>query len=76
MMWGNHPFVGGRPFRALLLREFIRYAKSHGKSLVLRPREKLPNGIATTIATRKSKNGRTSRMPVGREKSRICRAVK
>jgi peptidoglycan/xylan/chitin deacetylase (PgdA/CDA1 family) len=31
MMWGNHPFVGGRPFRALLLREFIRYAKSHGK---------------------------------------------
>src|SRR6266550_1344635 len=29
MMWGNHPFVGGRPFRALLLREFIRYAKSH-----------------------------------------------
>ena len=31
MMWGNHPFVGGRPFRALLLREFIRYAKKHGK---------------------------------------------
>jgi len=31
MMWGNHPFVGGRPFRALLLREFIRYAKSHKK---------------------------------------------
>ena len=31
MMWGNHPFVGGRPFRALLLREFIRYAKNHGK---------------------------------------------
>jgi allantoinase len=31
MMWGNHPFVGGRPFRALLLREFIRYAKSHEK---------------------------------------------
>lgn len=29
MMWGNHPFVGGRPFRALLLREFIRYAKGH-----------------------------------------------
>ena len=31
MMWGNHPFVGGRPFRAMLLREFIRYAKGHGK---------------------------------------------
>lgn len=31
MMWGNHPFVGGRPFRALLLREFIRYAKKHKK---------------------------------------------
>jgi peptidoglycan/xylan/chitin deacetylase (PgdA/CDA1 family) len=31
MMWGNHPFVGGRPFRAFLLREFIRYAKSHSK---------------------------------------------
>jgi peptidoglycan/xylan/chitin deacetylase (PgdA/CDA1 family) len=31
MIWGNHPFVGGRPFRAHLLREFIRYAKSHGK---------------------------------------------
>jgi peptidoglycan/xylan/chitin deacetylase (PgdA/CDA1 family) len=31
MMWGNHPFVGGRPFRAILLREFIRYAKSHSK---------------------------------------------
>jgi peptidoglycan/xylan/chitin deacetylase (PgdA/CDA1 family) len=29
MMWGNHPFVGGRPFRAFLLREFLRYAKSH-----------------------------------------------
>jgi allantoinase len=29
MIWGNHPFIGGRPFRALLLREFIRYAKSH-----------------------------------------------
>ncbi|HEX9274519.1 MAG TPA: polysaccharide deacetylase family protein, partial [Candidatus Binatia bacterium] len=23
MVWGNHPFVGGRPFRAHLLREFI-----------------------------------------------------
>ena len=34
MMWGNHPFVGGRPFRALLLREFIRYAKGHGKVIV------------------------------------------
>lgn len=31
MIWGNHPFVGGRPFRAMLLREFIRYAKGHGK---------------------------------------------
>ena len=31
MMWGNHPFVGGRPFRAFLLREFIRYAKKHKK---------------------------------------------
>jgi len=31
MMWGNHPFVGGRPFRVFLLREFIRYAKKHKK---------------------------------------------
>ena len=31
MIWGNHPFIGGRPFRALLLREFIRYAKGHSK---------------------------------------------
>lgn len=31
MIWGNHPFVGGRPFRAILLREFIRYAKGHSK---------------------------------------------
>src|SRR5262245_66300096 len=31
MMWGNHRFVGGRPFRALLLREFIRYDNSRGK---------------------------------------------
>ncbi|OGQ80011.1 MAG: hypothetical protein A3F90_05805 [Deltaproteobacteria bacterium RIFCSPLOWO2_12_FULL_60_19] len=31
MIWGNHPFVGGRPFRAGLLREFIRYAKGHSK---------------------------------------------
>ena len=31
MIWGNHPFVGGRPFRAVLLREFIRYAKGHSK---------------------------------------------
>ena len=31
MMWGNHPFVGGRPFRAIMLREFIRYAKGHAK---------------------------------------------
>lgn len=29
MIWGNHPFVGGRPYRAAVLREFIRYAKSH-----------------------------------------------
>jgi len=27
----NHPFVCGRPFRAPLLREFIRYAKGHSK---------------------------------------------
>ena len=31
MIWGNHPFVGGRPFRAILLREFLRYAKGHSK---------------------------------------------
>ena len=31
MIWGNHPFVGGRPYRAVLLREFIRYAKGHSK---------------------------------------------
>ena len=31
MIWGNHPFIGGRPYRAGLLREFIRYAKGHGK---------------------------------------------
>ncbi|MFQ5902174.1 MAG: polysaccharide deacetylase family protein [Candidatus Binatia bacterium] len=31
MIWGNHPFVGGRPYRALLLCEFIRYAKGHSK---------------------------------------------
>ena len=31
MIWGNHPFVIGRPFRAPLLREFIRYAKGHSK---------------------------------------------
>jgi peptidoglycan/xylan/chitin deacetylase (PgdA/CDA1 family) len=31
MIWGNHPFVGGRPYRAFVLREFIRYAKGHPK---------------------------------------------
>ncbi len=31
MIWGNHPFVGGRPYRAMVLREFIRYAKGHPK---------------------------------------------
>src|SRR6185436_6487827 len=41
-----------------------------------RPREKLQKGIATTIATRNSRNGRTSRMQDGREKSRICRNCK
>ncbi|HXG36595.1 MAG TPA: polysaccharide deacetylase family protein [Dehalococcoidia bacterium] len=29
MLWGLHPFLTGRPFRAVLLREFIRYAKGH-----------------------------------------------
>lgn len=31
MIWGNHPFIGGRPYRAMLFREFIRYAKGHSK---------------------------------------------
>ena len=31
MIWGNHPFVGGRPYRAAVLREFIRYAKGHSQ---------------------------------------------
>jgi len=54
MMWGNHPFVGGRPFRALLLREFTATRKATARS-GSRPREKLPNGIVTIIATRKSR---------------------
>jgi allantoinase len=29
MTWGMHPFLTGRPYRAPLLREFIRYAKGH-----------------------------------------------
>ena len=29
MTWGMHPFLTGRPYRAPLLLEFIRYAKSH-----------------------------------------------
>jgi peptidoglycan/xylan/chitin deacetylase (PgdA/CDA1 family) len=31
LIWGNHPFLGGRPHRAKMLREFIRYAKGHSK---------------------------------------------
>lgn len=31
LIWGNHPFIGGRPYRAPMLREFIRYAKGHSK---------------------------------------------
>ena len=29
MAWGLHPFLSGRPYRAKVLREFIRYAKGH-----------------------------------------------
>jgi peptidoglycan/xylan/chitin deacetylase (PgdA/CDA1 family) len=31
MIWGFHAFLTGRPFRAKVLREFIRYAKGHPK---------------------------------------------
>jgi peptidoglycan/xylan/chitin deacetylase (PgdA/CDA1 family) len=31
MIWGNHPFLSGRAYRAIIHREFIRYAKSHAK---------------------------------------------
>ncbi|OGP95747.1 MAG: hypothetical protein A2W10_11075 [Deltaproteobacteria bacterium RBG_16_55_12] len=31
LIWGNPPFIGGRPYRAPMLREFIRYAKGHSK---------------------------------------------
>lgn len=31
LIWGNHPFIGGRPYRAPMLREFIRYAKGHSR---------------------------------------------
>jgi len=31
LIWGNHPFIGGRPYRAPMLRGFIRYAKGHSK---------------------------------------------
>lgn len=27
MIWGVHPFLSGRPYRAIILEEFIRYAK-------------------------------------------------
>ncbi|MBI2911981.1 MAG: polysaccharide deacetylase family protein [Chloroflexi bacterium] len=27
MIWGNHPFLSGRPYRARVLEEFIRYTK-------------------------------------------------
>jgi len=27
MIWGNHPYLSGRPYRARVLEEFIRYAK-------------------------------------------------
>ena len=29
MIWGLHPFLTGRPYRAKILREFIKYAKGH-----------------------------------------------
>ncbi len=29
MAWGLHPFLSGRPYRARVLQEFIRYAKGH-----------------------------------------------
>ena len=29
MAWGLHPFLTGRPYRAAVLQEFIRYAKGH-----------------------------------------------
>lgn len=29
MAWGLHPFLTGRPYRAAILQEFIRYAKGH-----------------------------------------------
>lgn len=31
MMWGNHPFLSGRPYRIIIHQEFIRYAKGHSK---------------------------------------------
>jgi peptidoglycan/xylan/chitin deacetylase (PgdA/CDA1 family) len=31
MMWGLHPFLSGRPYRAIVLEEFISYAKRHEK---------------------------------------------
>jgi peptidoglycan/xylan/chitin deacetylase (PgdA/CDA1 family) len=31
MIWGNHPFLSGRPHRTKMLQEFIRYAKRHPK---------------------------------------------
>jgi peptidoglycan/xylan/chitin deacetylase (PgdA/CDA1 family) len=31
MIWGMHPFLIGRPYRAKILQEFIRYAKGHPK---------------------------------------------
>ena len=27
--WGLHPFLTGRPYRIVALREFLRYAKGH-----------------------------------------------
>ncbi len=29
MAWGLHPFLTGRPYRIVVLREFLRYAKGH-----------------------------------------------
>ena len=29
MAWGLHPFLSGRPYRAAILQEFIRYTKGH-----------------------------------------------
>ena len=73
MMWGNHPFVGGRPFRALLLREFIRYAKKHEKVWFATAGEDGANGTAKITTTPRSKSGRISTSRAGAARSAIWR---